>query len=398
MTTDPSTVADDNKNEEASAGNSGNGNGTSILILGGCGFIGRHLLQYFVTMGGFNITVADKLIPQTAYMTKDTIALYKLENVKLIQSDLSKDHHIRKVFAEDRVYDYIINLCGETRMGQTVADIQLKSVDTAKKCIEAASHLSSLKKWIEVSTAQVYEPKKKPLKENAKIAPFSKIAVARYEVEQLLGATKLPYVILRPSIVYGTGDKSGLTPRLICAACYKHCNETMTLLWGKNLAMHTVHVGDVCTAIWTACQKANTGSVYNVSDKGNTTAGAFNVLLHKIFGIKCNFHNAVVNALARRMVSQISAVSNNKHVPMWNEICKTFNITQSPLTPYMDIEILKENYLSVDGSKIEEELAFVYQYPLVTQEALEAVIAEFVAQEYFPDFSKANNNNNNSDN
>eukprot|EP01083_Nonionella_stella_P200425 733958_1 len=87
--------------------------GPSVLIMGGCGFIGRHLVQNLVARGNINIVVADKLIPQTSYMTNEMIKLYKKSaNIKVIHSDLSKDHHIKKVFFDLKYdYDYIINLC-----------------------------------------------------------------------------------------------------------------------------------------------------------------------------------------------------------------------------------------------------------------------------------------------
>eukprot|EP01084_Bolivina_argentea_P039026 72125_1 len=180
--------------------------GPTVLVMGGCGFIGRHLVQYLVAMGGINIVVADKLIPQTSYMTSEMIKLFKnSSNVKLIQSDLSKDHHIKKVFNAKCGYDYIINLCGETRFGQTDQDYKIKITETCKKSMIAAMNVKTLKMWIEVSTAQIYKPEKKPLNENGKQEPFTKMATYRLQSEQLIEKSSLPFIILRPSIVYGPG-------------------------------------------------------------------------------------------------------------------------------------------------------------------------------------------------
>lgn len=195
-------------------------------------------------------------------------------------------------------------------------------------------------------------------------------------------------MILRPSIVYGPGDKTGLTPRLVCAACYKHTGDKMNFLWTKNLAINTVHVRDLCAAIWLSADKGKTGSIYNVSDRGNTTQGMLNPLLEKLFNIKCGFQNSAINKAAKNMMQNVAAHSNDKHVPMWSDLCKVYNITSSPLTPYIDIEILTKNYLCIDGQKIEKELGFKYKYPVLDAPYLQEIIDEYVKQEYFPDLNK----------
>jgi nucleoside-diphosphate-sugar epimerase len=48
--------------------------------------------------------------------------------------------------------------------------------------------------------------------------------------------------ILRPSMVYGPGDTSGLAPRIIVGAVYKKLNEKQKNLWTKDLSVNTVHV------------------------------------------------------------------------------------------------------------------------------------------------------------
>ena len=190
--------------------------------------------------------------------------------------------------------------------------------------------------------------------------------------------------------MYGPGDKTGLTPRLVCAVCYKHIGDKMKFLWTENLAINTVHVRDLCNAIWASCQKAKSGAIYNVSDRGNTTQGKLNKILEKLFGIKCGFQNSAINKAAKNMMESVSAHSNNKHVPMWSDLCKTYKITSSPLTPYIDVEILTKNYLCINGEKIEKELDFKYKYPVLEIEYLREILDEYTKQEYFPDITKMN--------
>lgn len=76
--------------------------------------------------------------------------------------------------------------------------------------------------------------------------------------KQLAELPNLNYTILRLPLVYGMGDKMGLTPRIMAAAIYKHLGETMKLLWNADMKLNTVHVIDVCTAIWFVCNRDDT--------------------------------------------------------------------------------------------------------------------------------------------
>jgi len=55
----------------------------------------------------------------------------------------------------------------------------------------------------------------------------------------------------------------------------------------------------------------------------------------------------------------------------------------SPLTPYLDQELLYNNPLSVDGSAI-EKTGFTYDYPQLTEADLRAQVKYFVDLGVFP--------------
>lgn len=87
----------------------------------------------------------------------------------------------------------------------------MKCVDTAERCAKAAAE-HGVKRWVEVSTAQVYKPDKAASTESAPIKPWTTQANKRLEAEQRVQKTPgLQWVILRPAIVYGTGDLTGLS-------------------------------------------------------------------------------------------------------------------------------------------------------------------------------------------
>lgn len=81
--------------------------------------------------------------------------------------------------------------------------------------------------------------------------------------------------------------------------------------------------------------------------------------------------------------SVIDAV-NEKHLAPWAELVRKNNIVVTPLSPYLDEELLYNNALSVDGSKIERETKFVYSVPYLTKEKLVEIIDGFKALNLWP--------------
>ena len=64
--------------------------------------------------------------------------------------------------------------------------------------------------------------------------------------------------------------------------------------------------------------------------------------------------------------------SNEKHLAPWSEACHRDNIANTPLSPYLDQELLYHKHLHVDGSKIEAS-GFSYSQPKLTLELLQEV-------------------------
>lgn len=198
----------------------------------------------------------------------------------------------------------------------------------------------------------------------------------------------LNLVILRPAVVYGPGDILGITPRLIIGAVYRQLNEEMTFLWTKDLKLNTVHVSDVVRAIWhvsaTVEEKGGrtkpitSPEIYNLADKEDTNQETINVFIRQIFGIKTGFQGALISNFAKLNMESVTEDVNDKHLQPWSELCKNSGVTNTPLTPYLDKELLKDNALSVDGTKIERELGFTYNVPNVTLEKVREVIDDFV--------------------
>jgi len=255
-----------------------------------------------------------------------------------------------------------------------------------KKNVPMKHLKTKVKRWIEVSTAQVYDASSKPTKEDGKIKPWTNLATYKYQAEELLRTTKLDHVVLRPAVVYGPGDTYGIAPRVIVGAVYKHLDEKLKNLWTADLQLNTVHVLDVCNAMWFAATKLKNGAIYNLVDKNDTDQGKINDILTDLFKIKTGFYGKVLSSGAKAVgLKTIAETANEKHLKPWSELCKKSGINSTPLSPYVDPELIKNNALSIDGTGIEKE-GFKYQHPNLKKEHFEEIMNYYVEQGLFPKF------------
>ncbi|TPX38041.1 hypothetical protein SmJEL517_g00044 [Synchytrium microbalum] len=370
----------------------------NVLVLGGVGFIGRNFVTYLIENNlADSVRVADKVLPATAYLSDRVKKAFDDKRVEFRQANLVNAGSTEKMFTREdgKQFDLVFNLAAETKYGQS-EEVYDEKVYQLSLCVAKEAAKRGIKVFVEVSTAQVYEADKKPSNEDSKIKPWTLIAKykskAELEIKKIAG---LNLIIVRPAIVYGPGDILGLTPRLIIGAVYRHLKEEMKLLWTKDLKINTVHVNDVVRALWyvaatkeeqggrTAPVKAG-GETYNFADKGDTDQGAVNTFIESIFGIETGFQGTMISQFAKLNLESVTEDVNDKHLQPWSDLCKAGGVQNTPLTPYLDKELLKDNALSIDGTRIEKELGFTYTVPTLTEAALREVVEDFVATGIWP--------------
>ncbi|KAE9049142.1 hypothetical protein PR002_g36 [Phytophthora rubi] len=357
-----------------------------VLVLGGAGMIGRNFVKYLIDRDLVAaVRVADKTMPEISYFCAPHKQAFADERVKFVQADLTRDAHVDRAFnAEFGPYDYVFNLAGETKCGLSETVYASKCRDLSVKCAKKAQEVG-VKRYIEVSTAFVYKSQvKQPAKENAELQPWTLQAKYKLEAEeQIRSLADLKVVFLRLATVYGSADSMGLMPRIVCAASYVKLEEKMKLLWDAEMRVDTVHVFDVCQALWHVTTAGSDGEIYNLVDKNDTNQAKINAVLEEIFHIKTGFIGKLVSNLARVRLADVVDDANEKHMQPWADLCTEHGITNTPLTPYIDKELLQHNHLFADGSKI-ESTGFRYEHPTLETKEVRSVLEEMVQQKIFP--------------
>jgi len=356
-----------------------------VLILGGLGFVGKELVKYLVQKDlASKIRVVDKIMVSMAGLTKEEEALY--EKVESIQANLTREDSAAKAFTDaDGEYDIVINLAGETKLSQS-SEVYAEGVTKVSVTVGKEALKHKIQKFIEVSTADVYEPSDKPAKEDSKVKPWTGIGTAKEKAETELRNMKgLPLIVVRPAIIYGPGDIRGLSPRLCIAAVYKKTGETLEYpKWFEQQKINTVHVHDAARALWHLSQNGEVGKTYNLADKDNLDQKKLNVILEKVFGIKTDVLGAIKSEAIKLIDPQnLLPEINGEHAPTWSTMLKDAKLEYSPLTPWLDTEAMMQKSLCVDGSSI-EATGFTYEKPNVTEEVVKEQINHAVSLGWFP--------------
>jgi UDP-glucose 4-epimerase len=229
-----------------------------ILITGVNGFIGNHLFKNLVNNGNHVIGISRN--------RNDTL-IYP-PNFKIL--DLSNRIEINKFIMKHKP-NYVIHLASANTKNYT-ASSYIESYQANLLCslnlIEACENNVNLKKFIYIGTSDEYGFIQSDYIEGVREKPTSSYGLSKLSITNVLQAlaitSNFPSLILRPTIIYGPGQKSSmLIPSVIDA-----------LSNGKEFNMSNgeqfrdfVYIDDMIDAIILAIQSKTgvNGQIINIS-------------------------------------------------------------------------------------------------------------------------------------
>lgn len=238
-----------------------------VLVTGGCGFVGREVVNQLLKKGYF-VVVADDF--------SNSAPLEETPFIKVINLDLSNPKGILEIF---KGVDYCIHLAarvgGVKYMNAFQSEILRDDILIDTNIISGASQTNT--KIIYASTVIVYDQlQKHPYKEDQVILPpksnygFSKFVGER--LCQVFGKDKnLEFVIARISNVYGINrnkideKKLHVIPDLIRKIMQEN---NLELINGGRQIRAFIHVSDLARALIMMMEsKEANGEIFNVAGK-----------------------------------------------------------------------------------------------------------------------------------
>jgi UDP-glucose 4-epimerase len=226
-----------------------------ILITGASGFLGYHLVQSALEMG-LDVVAGIRHSSNTKHLQAFPIkyAYPHFDNINLLEEELDKER-----------YDYIIHAAGITK-AKKEEDFTNVNARYTHNIATAATKMSSLKKIVFISSLAAIGPltsMDEMITENTTPQPVTSYGKSKLLAEQQLVSIDIPWLILRPTAIYGPWEKD----IFILIRMIRNGLEPYIGKMPQQLSF--IHVGDVADTAVNALFSRQEKNIYNLAD-GNS--------------------------------------------------------------------------------------------------------------------------------
>lgn len=255
----------------------------NILVTGGAGFIGSHLVRHLLAKGE-QVTALDNL--------STGLAENLPPEAKLVEMDIL-DEDLPKVVATG-AFDAIVHLAAQTMVDTSIKNPLLDTRENLLGTVQVmeAARAANVKRVIFASTAAVYGDVKEddlPVREAQPTLPLSFYGLSKLSVEKYLEMYEnlygMEYVVLRFANVYGErqgdGGEGGVISIFAKAVAE---GRDITIYGDGEQTRDFVYAGDIAEGIWAALRTEEVNAAYNLSTQTETSLRELVSLLAEIRG------------------------------------------------------------------------------------------------------------------
>ena len=309
----------------------------TLILTGATGFTGRFLVEEALKRNYKVITLVRK---------SSNLNFLNNRNIDIITADLSNKESLtqglKKLKNKIGPPDLIIHNAGLTKALRQ-KDYIANNEGTTRNLISALKESALIpKKFIYTSSLAALGPGNAttltPITENTPPKPITFYGKSKLQAETLItNIPDFPWIIIRPTAVYGPGDGDGLT-------LYKSIKIGIEAAVAKTTQhLSFIYVADMAKAYFEIAEKSASKEAYNLSDGNFYTQSQLNAYIKAAMGkkgIKININPAFLKILAfgaelRSLITgKISILTRNK------------------------VNELQEINWKVDATKIKEKIGF----------------------------------------
>lgn len=254
-----------------------------ILITGASGFIGSFIVEEALNRG-FETWAAVRKSSSREFLQD--------ERIHFIELNLSSEEQLKQQL-KDIQFDYVVHAAGVTKCLHKEDFFRINTEGT-KNLVRALLDLQMpLKRFVYISSLSIMgaireEQPYKEIREQDKAKPNTAYGKSKLEAEQWLVSLNkelekeneklLPYVILRPTGVYGPRERDYF---MMAKSIQSHTDFAVGF---KQQDITFVYVTDVVQAVFLAMEKGQTGRCYFLSDGEVYQSSTFSDLIRKELG------------------------------------------------------------------------------------------------------------------
>ena len=256
-----------------------------ILVTGGAGFIGKHLVKSLIERGNL-VTIFDNF----SNAEKNSVSFLMNMGAKIIKGDITKLEDITNATNE---HDIVVHLAAKISVEESIKNPSETfhiNVDGTRN-VFIACEKNHIKKLVVASSAAVYGEGMPGLKltEESKMKPISPYGQSKVKMEQeikeFVSEHKINYIILRFFNIYGIGQTSEYSG-VITKFMERIAQNKSLEIFGDGLQTRDfVAVQDVIYSINNAISKDKNG-IYNIASGKAVTIKELAELMISLSGKK----------------------------------------------------------------------------------------------------------------
>ena len=254
-----------------------------ILITGASGFIGSFMVEEALKQG-FETWAAIRKSSSKAFL--------KDERIHFIELNLSSEEQLHEQL-KNHQFDYVVHAAGVTKCLHPEDFFRINTEGTKNLVRTLLDLQMPLKRFVYISSLSIMgaireEQPYREIRERDKAQPNTAYGKSKLEAEQWLDATNrqliekgqapFPYIILRPTGVYGPRERDYF---MMFKSIQAHTDFAVGY---KQQDITFVYVTDVVQAVFLALEKGETGRRYFLSDGEVYQSSTFSNLIRKELG------------------------------------------------------------------------------------------------------------------
>ena len=285
----------------------------NVVVIGSNSFSGSHFIDFLLQNTQYNVMGISRSEEQ-----KDFYLPYKkqdLSRFEFHQLDLNKNMKAILKLLDQHKPKYVVNFSSQSEVGKSWEFPEHWYQTNATSTVMLTRNLKErnyLKKYVHISTPEVYGSCTGSVKENVALKPSTPYAGSRAAadifIQMLVKNFNFPAVFTRAANVYGPGQQLfKIIPRSII---YLKKGKKVPLHGGGHAQRSFIHIRDVCSATLKIMEQANPGQVYNLS------IGSLHSI-RKLVGLICDkmgadFDESTINVKTRRGLDDAYILDSTK--------------------------------------------------------------------------------------